>query len=119
LWPTNEAGVYEATIRLPRRGPYDLRVTVAGITTDTMFVVTDDAAHASPDDRDVLTAIATVTGGRTTDLTDVAPIIQHLRQAERPRAAVAVRPMRSPWWILPFTFALCGEWALRRRRGLR
>ncbi len=26
-------------------------------------------------------------------------------------------PMRSAWWILPFTIVLCGEWALRRRRG--
>jgi len=28
-------------------------------------------------------------------------------------------PMRSPWWLLPFTACAAGEWWLRRRRGQR
>jgi hypothetical protein len=29
-----------------------------------------------------------------------------------------IYPMRSPWWLLPFTLCLGGEWWLRRRSGL-
>jgi hypothetical protein len=28
-------------------------------------------------------------------------------------------PMRSPWWMAPFTLLLCAEWTLRRRAGLK
>jgi hypothetical protein len=30
----------------------------------------------------------------------------------------AVHPMRSPWWVVAFAVLLCGEWAIRRKRGL-
>ena len=33
------------------------------------------------------------------------------------KQAATVFPMRSPWWLLPFSFALGAEWWLRRRRG--
>ena len=29
------------------------------------------------------------------------------------------RPMRSVWWLIPFTACAAGEWWLRRRRGQR
>jgi hypothetical protein len=31
--------------------------------------------------------------------------------------ALPWHPMRSPWWIVPLTLALAGDWWLRRRRG--
>jgi hypothetical protein len=39
--------------------------------------------------------------------------------ATAPDAAVARRPMRSAWWLLPFAACLSAEWVLRRRRGFR
>jgi paraquat-inducible protein B len=30
----------------------------------------------------------------------------------------AFRPMRSPYWLIPFVACLAGEWWLRRRTGL-
>lgn len=35
------------------------------------------------------------------------------------RVGMLGRPMRSPWWLLPFAACLTGEWWLRRRGGLR
>jgi hypothetical protein len=29
-----------------------------------------------------------------------------------------IRVARSPWYAAAFTLLLCGEWAIRRRRGL-
>jgi hypothetical protein len=36
-----------------------------------------------------------------------------------PRTPRTRHPMRSAWWIVPFTMCLSAEWWLRRRRGLR
>ena len=36
-----------------------------------------------------------------------------------PAGGVVRRPLRSTWWLIPFAASLCGEWWLRRRRGLR
>lgn len=36
-----------------------------------------------------------------------------------PPSQLERRPMRSLWWMIPFTACLNGEWWLRRRRGLR
>ena len=55
-----------------------------------------------------------VTPERVTDLE------RFLRAAiVSPRVPVVRHPMRSIWWILPFTVCLSAEWWLRRRRGLR
>jgi hypothetical protein len=119
LWPSSEVGVYDAAIEPARVGRYSVRVSAAGSSADAVFLVSDDVAIGSPDDRDVLAAIAAATGGRGADLTDLSPIVEHLRAAQRPRVVAQVHPLRSPWWILPFAGALCLEWALRRRGGLR
>jgi len=36
-----------------------------------------------------------------------------------PRERIVRRPMRSPWWMLPFAACLAADWWHRRRRGLR
>jgi hypothetical protein len=52
---------------------------------------------------------------------DALPAVEAFvrRTATAPPATVVTRPMRSPWWILPFAACLSVEWWLRRRRGLR
>lgn len=119
LWPSSEPGVYETDVDATRAGRHSVRVSAAGSSAEAVFLASDDEARGSPDDRDVLAAIAAATGGRTADLTELSPIVGLLRNAQRPRLAAQVYPLRSSWWILPLAGALCLEWALRRRRGLR
>jgi hypothetical protein len=55
-----------------------------------------------------------VTPGRIVELE------RFLRDAvNTPRAPRTRHPMRSAWWIVPFTLCLSTEWWQRRRRGLR
>jgi hypothetical protein len=60
-----------------------------------------------------------MTGGVVVDATDTGGLERHVRGLGRRDHLRPRHPMRSAWWILPFTGALFGEWALGRRRGAR
>ena len=60
-----------------------------------------------------------IPGGDTISASRLGDLPGQIAAVVRPAPrAITWRPMRSPWWILPFTLALAGEWWLRRRRGL-
>ncbi|MEY4093411.1 MAG: hypothetical protein RLZZ53_610 [Acidobacteriota bacterium] len=59
-------------------------------------------------------------GGATADVGAVVSLAQQLTSNHTPTSqVVSVRPMHSPWWLLPFAGCLTVEWWLRRRGGLR
>jgi hypothetical protein len=58
-----------------------------------------------------------MTGGAVAASADAAA--RALEAMEAGNIQRTARPMRSPWWILPFATLLCAEWTLRRRAGMR
>jgi hypothetical protein len=119
LWPSAEDGVFEGETPAPSPGRYDARATVGGRMADTPIIIEDGIRHAPAYDDDALRMMAATTGGVVVDATDTGALERHVRGLGRRDRSRTRHPMRSAWWILPFTVALCSEWALRRRRGAR
>jgi hypothetical protein len=73
------------------------------------------------DDTDpVLSAFASSRGGAVIPMDDVASLPSRVLDALGPSPVDdLVRPMQSPWWIVPFAGLLSVDWWSRRRRGAR
>jgi hypothetical protein len=100
-------------------GVYRVAVTGDGARGDAPIIVTSDARHPSPDDRDLLAAWVASRGGRTLSSSRLGELPSALIAAIHPIArAETWHPMRSAWWIVPFALLLSAEWWMRRRRGL-
>lgn len=118
LWPSSTAGEFEGTIDAPAAGKYDLRVSGGAAAVADAPVLVAAGARS----RQLATApswLADVTGGISAHASETRPLDDLLRAMPPSVVSVPVHPMRSPWWILPFAGALCVEWGLRRRKGLR
>lgn len=117
LWPAAVPGAFEGRIRAPRSGTYTVSVSTATASADTPLVIADHVTHAATRSARAAEFAAAASGGAVvTDLEDLAARLDRLKPqpVEQP-----TWPMRSPWWILPFTTLLCAEWALRRKGGGR
>jgi hypothetical protein len=67
-----------------------------------------------------LSAFASSRGGAVIPMSDVASLPSRVLDALGPSPVDdLVRPMQSPWWIVPFAGLLSVEWWSRRRRGAR
>lgn len=123
LWPATEAGVYEGAIVPPSDGKYDVQVksghSTMGAEADVAVLVSSAVRHPVPNDVDGAALVARASGGIVTTGADLRPLEAHLRGLARDTAVVSRRPTRSPWWLAAFAAALCAEWTLRRRKGLR
>jgi len=119
LWPLAEPGVFEGTIDAPHAGRFEARASLAGGPTASAPVLVDAVRQPPGDDRDAIALVAAATGGIVTDGAHLEPLERHLRGLERGEVSADRHPARSAWWVFAFAAALCGEWALRRRGGLR
>jgi hypothetical protein len=121
LWPAGPAGELTAAFRAPRQpGAYRIVITAGDARAELPLVVDTDAAHAAPDERDLLAAWTRARGGAALPAARMRELEGLLRQTLRTeRSPQPWHPMRSPWWLLPFVAALAGEWWWRRRHGLR
>lgn len=122
LWPGQSAQRWRGTFRAPDvPGRYRLRVsTNSGASGRVEFLVDDAARIRSASEGPGLASLAASTHGGATIAAEnlsalPARLTQVLTPATAPRRAY---PMRSMWWLMPFTVAASGEWWLRRRRGL-
>ena len=87
-----------------------------GMSPEVPLLVESRARHARPS---VLQSIPELTGGIRVRADDLDPLVRHFRSLPRTTHSVAMHPMRSGWWMVPFAAILCVEWALRRLGGLR
>jgi hypothetical protein len=119
LWPNAEAGVFEARIKAPITGRYDLRVAAeGGAAADDVLTVMEDAAHPVAATRhDVDQLVAASSGGIVVAASDLSPLERYLRSLPRSTVEQTQHPARSPWVVVLFASLLCSEWAIRRRRG--
>jgi len=117
LWPAAAPGTFEGRTRAPQAGSYSASVSIPGATADAPLLVADDVIHAARrSSRAAAFAVAASGGAVVATIDDLAGRLDGLK----PRLVEQrTRPMRSPWWILPFTALLCAEWALRRQGGAR
>lgn len=129
LWPTGDRRVFEGRFAPSEAGTCRVAVSsstpVAGSATADLVVIGSDPA------KETATMQERATGGtleriaRRSDARIIAPGDETTlagdvrRLAPVQTAAASVRPMQSPWWIVPFAGCLGAEWWLRRRRGLR
>jgi hypothetical protein len=119
LWPSIDAGMFEGDVHVATTGVHNVRVTTStGMSADSALVVDAGAALTRSASR-IVQDIPGLTGGVAVQSSDLAPLVQHLSRLPRPEYRAVIHPLRSPWWMVPFALALCGEWALRRHRGLR
>jgi hypothetical protein len=84
-----------------------------------MTVLVDGTAPARPRTLASLQDVAALTGGVSTAASQLDPVVEHLSALPRATRPVPVHPFRSAWSVWIFAGALSGEWALRRRTGLR
>jgi hypothetical protein len=116
LWPGTAPGVFEGEWRATANGTYALDVTVGGLTALAVVNVAADAAGA-PVNEEAVAIAARASGGGT--FASEGALVRVLQ--DRFPAVTVMRPThpaRSPWWAAALAVMLCGEWALRRRRGL-
>ncbi len=117
LWPGATPGAFEGRIRAPRAGNYSASVRMQGASADAPLLIADDVVHASVGSwRAAAFAAASTAGARVGNVDELATRLDAVGPTE---VEQRTRPMRSPWWIVPFAGLLCAEWALRRKRGQR
>ncbi len=119
LWPTAEPGTFEGYVTMQSAGRFDVRASAGALRADAPIVVAEDLrkAHGVTDGRPGV--VARSTGGVVVTGSDLGPLDDHLRGLRPAEQTTTLRPMRSAWWIVAFAGALCAEWTLRRRQGLR
>ena len=120
LWPEGAMGRFRGSLRAPNApGAYRVVVSADGLRGDASLVVAETVARATPDESDLVAAWSTSRGGvalPATRLAELAPLVRH---SLPPTVRLETwYPMRSPWWIVPFTLLLGAEWFRRRRSGL-
>ena len=120
LWPDVEPGRWRGMVRAPATpGPYRVSVTSGVLAATAPFVVAPAVSRPQEDGRERLRAWASSRGGSAVSashLSDVHDLVA--RAVPTSTAPQSWRPLRSPWWIMPFALLLGGEWWWRRRRGL-
>ena len=117
LWPGVAPGTFEGRIRAPRAGTYSASVRIPGVSADAPLLIAEDVVHASAGSVRATNFAAAASGGAL--VASVDELAGRLEALDPREVEQRTRPMRSPWWILPFTGLLCAEWALRRRGGKR
>jgi hypothetical protein len=120
LWPGGEPGIFRGEFRAPAAaGSITVTAEKDGAAARTPVWIDPSAARAWMDDVAGLDAFAAAHGGRSVSAQDIGPLMAELRQSAVHRPVLrTTRPMRSAWWIAPFTALLAAEWTLRRRRHL-
>jgi hypothetical protein len=115
LWPSAEPGVYEGEWRPSIAGDYAVDASIGTANGAAILDVAPDAAMPAWDST-TLSIAAGATGGALVD--GEAALVRTL--SDRFPTTTVMRPIRvarSPWYAATFTLLLCGEWAIRRRRG--
>jgi hypothetical protein len=117
LWPGTNIGAFEGQAIAPISGRHTIAARAGHASTEMSLLVADDVVHAGRHTGEALRHAARATGGAVlTGVHELAPALSRIEPAAEEETT---RPMRSPWWIAPFSMLLCAEWLLRRRSGLK
>ena len=122
-----EAGLYESTFASRLPGQYRLSVEVSDSEgkslgkSETGWVADPDAEEfqrVAPND-ELLTTLAQKTGGEVIRADNLESFVRSLPTRQAPLTESYTTPLwHQPWLLVLIVACLCGEWALRRWRGL-
>lgn len=122
-----EAGQYETTYVPRMAGAYRVEVAVVGpdgaeVGRRTSGWTSDPAAdefRVLRPNRELLTRLARETGGELIEAADLPSLVADLPNRTAPVTEPSITPLwQTPWLFLLAIACLCGEWGLRRWRGL-
>jgi hypothetical protein len=119
LWPEVERGTFRGEASFATAGIHTIRVETGRGAAAEMTVLVDETAPARPRTLASVQDVPALTGGVSTVASQLDPVVEHLSALPHATSPVPVHPFRSPWWVWIFAGLLSGEWALRRRTGLR
>jgi len=123
LWPGAQRGSFSGVLSPSRPGANRIDVVAeSGGRTERASARFVAGAHVYAVEEPIvpLSLLSATHGGvdvRPDDLSRLGAWLQRTVAAKT--APVAVHPMRSPWWMIPFAGCLSIEWWIRRRRGFR
>jgi hypothetical protein len=119
VWPSAEPGVFEGEWRPVAAADYllDASIGAAGAPGGSAIVRVAADAVTSRDDGETAAIAARATGGAVVNGPDDLVRALHDRFPSRSVMRPS-HPARSVWYASAFVLLLCGEWVLRRRRGL-
>jgi hypothetical protein len=117
LWPGTRPGEFEARFRAPAEGGYTVSASIEGTAAESPLLIAGDVVRPARDANAAVAHAALASGGAV--LSDPAGLAPALAALETGTLETALRPMRSPWWIVPFAVLLSAEWAWRRSSGSR
>jgi hypothetical protein len=118
LWPGARPGTFSGTLRVDQEGDCTVTATVAGVTNHALVTIRDDLSGIAASTRRLESIAAAYGAPFVTPDTDDELVARVREQQTGRREVVDQRPMRSPYWLVPFVLCLAGEWWLRRRSGL-
>lgn len=120
LRPGGLAGSFIGEASSAAAGPCTIEVAVDGRQTVASFVAAGRPLRGTSATLTHLVDAVGATHGVVINSGDEATLIAGLERDRQPSSqVVSTRPMRSPWWMIPFAACLAAEWWLRRRDGLR
>ena len=115
-------GEFRATLVAPAvAGVHRVVISSGADRVDVPFVVAEAVMRPEPNETDLLRAWARAHGGGggVIEMSALDELSGSLERVLQPAARTERwHPMRSVWWLVPFTLALGAEWWWRRRRGL-
>ena len=123
----DNAGVYQADFLTSQAGVYQVTATVAAadgspVGTVKSGWVSDPAYREFQNvglNEDQLNEIAAQTGGEVIDVSDLDRFVTDLPNRKLPVLETWVFPIwHRPWVLICALLCLCGEWGLRRWKGL-
>jgi len=122
LWPDAAVDSFRGSVTAPE-GSHFVAVAVAAAPPQrpavARFIVSPDA-QPSWRSSAPLALLSGSHGGIDVTPAALSTLERRLRDdLSAPAIRVERRPMRSPWWMLPFAICLSADWWIRRRRGLR
>jgi hypothetical protein len=117
LWPTTRPGQYEGRLVATAEGRHVVSASAATVSAEVPLLVAADVVHPSSDLSAASTHAAEGSGGAV--VADASGLMRALTAVGTGEAEKTTRPMRSVWWLVPFSLLLCAEWTLRRRAGLK
>ncbi|MEX2283366.1 MAG: hypothetical protein WEE89_12855 [Gemmatimonadota bacterium] len=119
LWPDG-LGRFRGSLRAPATtGTYRVNASSDAGRTTAVLMVGQAFSQPVPDQRDLVTALASSRGGSAVSEHELEQLPDRIANVLQPATRRETwHPMRSAWWILPFVLFLGTEWWWRRRRGL-
>ena len=122
LWPDASRGMFRGKVHAMSAAEclVEVSVTRPVLLAQSSALLVADSPRRPLGNSAALDGAIAAHAGVITKPGDEAVLAARLRERlPAQRAPRDTRPMRSPWWILPFAGCLGGEWWLRRRGGLR